>query len=130
MSRLGGVLMSMDSNVLHRMIDLSETGAVALMHMTIQAQKGKFEDTAELFRDFMEAFAEIEGVLLSSLSFAEFPQLSVLNEALRKSLSRLVECYERGDASSFVFEMNENVFRIYNDWQDTLKRSIDRSTTE
>ncbi len=112
--------MEKNTEVIGRLIMLSETTAEGLKHVYDCTKNGRFESTIDLFTDIVSSFHEMEKVLTAMLLELNVPELEEKTGDVVECMKIMLLAYE-GDKDVRPMEILQfSLLPCFNDWQEAL----------
>ncbi len=109
-------------------LGLSETVMEGIGHIRHRAGEGRFEDTADLFTDVVDAFHEVHRALLSFLPGFTDSELERRTTAVIESMKLMLAAYE-GRPELLAPEVPETALAgAFTSWHDLLREDLGRAS--
>ncbi|QGG48876.1 hypothetical protein [Heliorestis convoluta] len=115
------------TDILRRILELSETIEEGLEHIHSQLKKGKIESTITLMEDVLTGYAEVEKSIQAILPELSSNELGNISSKLQKAFDLIIGHYENGRVNKVGEVMQFNLLPTYKAWRHEARRVLEPS---
>jgi hypothetical protein len=111
-------------DVIHRMIELSDTCLDGIEHIQGSLNKGSLEYTISLLLDVTQAIFSMNNALQPMNVMFPSDALGFKMTSLWDSIDILISYYEENNCTHALLEVKEDLLPRYNEWKQELERCL------